>query len=303
MNEKDKKTLVCLVGATASGKTALAIKLAQIVNTEIISADSRQFYKELSIGTAKPTQQELSAAPHHFINNKSITETYSAGDFEIDAIQKIDELFKIHDTVILTGGSGMYIDAVCKGFDPLPKVEEKVRSQLINEYHQKGLKFLQDELKKLDPEYFAICDTQNPQRIMRALEVVYATGKPFSTFHKKQAKPRNFNIISIGIDWERNDLYRRIDTRVDAMIKAGLEAEAKQYEAYRNHYALRTVGYSEFFDYFDGKESLPNTINLIKQHTRNFAKRQITWFKRNLETKWFDARNENAIFAALNKLN
>jgi tRNA dimethylallyltransferase len=293
----NKKTLLCIVGPTASGKTAIAIKLAQHYKTEIISADSRQFYKELSIGTAKPSPEELAAAPHHFINNKSISETYSAGDFEKEALQKINELFESHDIVILAGGSGMYVDVVCKGFDPLPKVEAGRREDIIERYKKEGISFLQDEIMSKDPDYYKIVDTQNPQRLMRALEVIYATGKPFSEFRKRNASPRNFNIITVGLHWEREALYERINRRVDQMIESGLEKEAKEFINYREQYALRTVGYYEFFDYFDGTQNFKTTVDLIKQHTRNFAKRQLTWFRKDVNIKWIDAGNENEIFA------
>ena len=296
------KTLICIVGPTASGKTLFAIQLAQSLNTEIISADSRQFYRELSIGTAKPSPQELAAVAHHFINNKSIQDTYSAGDFEKEALRKIDELFKKHDTLIMVGGSGMYIDAVCNGFDPLPEVAHSIREDVINKYESLGIGFLQEELKRLDPKYYESSDIQNPQRIMRALEVIYSTGKPFSDFRQKKAKQRDFRVKTYGLNWERNELYARINARVDLMIKDGLEQEAKINAPFKDNYALCTVGYNEFFDYFDGKQDLKTTVSLIKQHTRNFAKRQLTWFRRNAETIWLDAKNENAIFAVLNKL-
>ncbi|MCX6188338.1 MAG: tRNA (adenosine(37)-N6)-dimethylallyltransferase MiaA [Bacteroidetes bacterium] len=295
-----KKTLVCVVGATASGKTTTAIELAQALNTEIVSADSRQFYKELSIGTAKPTIEELAAATHHFVSHKSILETYSAGDFEKDALQKIKELFQIHNHVIMVGGSGMYINAVCNGLDALPKATEATRSEIIERYQKEGLQFLQQEVHAKDPAYFKTVDIQNPQRLMRALEVIYTTGMPFSNFLKQQAMVRDFDILKIGMHWERAALYRRINTRVDEMIEQGLEKEASRFIEHKQNYALRTVGYTEFFDYFEGKQNLPQTIELIKQHTRNFAKRQLTWFKRDTTIKWVDFKNKNAIFAALN---
>lgn len=287
------------MGATASGKTSLAISLANQFHTEIISADSRQFYKELSIGTAKPTPEELSQAPHHFVGNKSIHETYSAGDFEKDALRKLDELFLEKDIVVMVGGSGMYIDAVCKGFDPLPKATEALRQTIIARYQEEGISYLQEKIKVLDPILYASVDIQNPQRLMRALEVIETTGKPFSEFHKQEVKPRNFRIVTIGIDLPREVLYRRINQRVDEMIQLGLENEVRQFVVQKNAYALRTVGYSEFFDYFEGKQSLPVAMELIKQHTRNFAKRQLTWFRRNTEIIWVDPKNELAIFAKI----
>ncbi len=297
-----KKTLVCIVGPTASGKTTLAIQLAQYLQTEIVSADSRQFYRELSIGTAKPTPEELSAAPHHFINTKSIAETYSAGDFEVDALNVIDQLFKTKNSVILVGGSGMYIDAVCKGFDALPNVTKSIRDEIIARYKKDGIAFLQEELRASDPEYLTMVDTKNPQRLMRAVEVFRETGKPFSHYLKHKTAVRNFHSITIGIKWERSELYERINTRVDEMIRNGLEEEARQNIQYKDNYALRTVGYSEFYDYFEGKQNLATTIDLIKQHSRNFAKRQLTWFKRDPSITWIDAKEKNTIFAMLKNL-
>jgi len=295
----NNKILVSIVGATASGKTAIAIKLAQYFNTEIISADSRQFYRELEIGTAKPSKDELQQAIHHFINNKSIVETYSAGDFEKEALMKLDELFLKHDIVILTGGSGMYIDALCKGFDQLPKVDTYIRELIISRYEKEGIGFLQNEIKKNDPDYFYKVDSNNPQRLMRALEVIEATGKTFTSYLLQQNSARKFNVVTLGLKWDRNDLYERINSRVDMMIAQGLEKEVRSNLEYRNQYALKTVGYSEFFDYIDGKQDMQTTVNLIKQHTRNFAKRQLTWFRRNADTIWVDALNEKAIFDTL----
>jgi len=295
----NNKILVSIVGATASGKTAIAIKLAQYFNTEIISADSRQFYRELEIGTAKPSKDELQQAIHHFINNKSIVETYSAGDFEKEALMKLDELFLKHDIVILTGGSGMYIDALCKGFDQLPKVDTYIRELIISRYEKEGIGFLQNEIKKNDPDYFYKVDSNNPQRLMRALEVIEATGKTFTSYLLQQNSARKFKVVTLGLKWDRNDLYERINSRVDMMIAQGLEKEVRSNLEYRNQYALKTVGYSEFFDYIDGKQDMQTTVNLIKQHTRNFAKRQLTWFRRNADTIWVDALNEKAIFDTL----
>lgn len=292
-------TLLVVAGPTASGKTALSIKIAQALGTEIMNADSRQFYRELSIGTARPTEEELSMAPHHFVAHKSIQETYSAGDFESDTLSLLPELFSKHPVVVLTGGSGMYIDAVCKGLSPLPEADEEVRSEIIRVYNEKGISYLQNEVKNRDPKYFNIVDTSNPQRLMRALEVILQTGQPFSDWLDVKAPERNFNVVTLGINRNRNELYERINLRVDDMIRQGLEEEARRHIEYRNAYALRTVGYSEFFSYFDGEIDFETAVSLIKQHTRNFAKRQITWFRRNKETFWFDARNESEIFAFL----
>jgi tRNA dimethylallyltransferase len=297
-----EKTLIVLVGASASGKTSAAIELARHFKTEIISADSRQFYREISIGTAKPSKEELQAIPHHFINNKSIHETYSAGDFEPDAISKINELFTGHQFVVMVGGSGLYIDAVCKGMDNLPTVGEGVRAKVIAAYQKNGIAFLRRELSTRDPEYYSKVDIHNPQRLMRALEVIYETGATFSSFLRGSSPVRDFKIITIGLHWERDKLYQRINQRVDGMIRDGLEEEAARFAAYRDRYALRSVGYTEFFDYFDGKQDKKMTCERIKQHTRNFAKRQITWFKRNTTTYWVDAGDEKSIFAAIDIL-
>jgi tRNA dimethylallyltransferase len=293
-----EKTLLVIAGPTASGKTALSIKLAKALHTEIISADSRQFYKELSIGTAKPTAEELRQAVHHFISNKSILETYSAGDFEKEALAEIERLFLHHDTVIMTGGSGLYIDAVCKGFDELPETKQ-VREGIIKSYKEKGISWLIEELEKKDPHYLAEVDRGNSQRLMRALEVYEATGIPFSQFRKRKSIPRPFRIVTIALNPARADLYERINARVDEMMAAGLENEARENMAQRSRYALRTVGYAELFDYFDGITTLEQAVELIKQHTRNFAKRQITWLKRNNETIWIDPMDEKQIFAVL----
>jgi tRNA dimethylallyltransferase len=296
------KILLVIAGPTASGKTALSIKIAKALQTEIISADSRQFYKELSIGTAKPTEDELAQVIHHLVGHKSITESYSAGDFARDALAKLEELFEKYNIVIMTGGSGLYIDAVCKGFDEIPEIDENIRAWIINMYSSNGIAWLVSELEKKDPAYLAIVDQKNPQRLMRALEVYEATGTPFSEFRKRSEMKRPFRIITIGLEPARAALYQKINQRVDDMISAGLEDEVKAYQDFRDKYALRTVGYSEFFDYFDEKNNLADTIMLIKQHTRNFAKRQLTWFKRNKETIWFDPSDEFQIFESLKKM-
>lgn len=296
---KFPNTLLVVTGPTACGKTALSIQLANTLHTEIINADSRQFYKELSIGTARPTEKELMQAPHHFVGHKSVIDTYSAGDFESDVLSILPGLFAKHPVVILTGGSGMYIDAVCNGLSPLPETDAKIRSEVIQQYQKEGILYLQKEVQLRDPDYYTVVDTQNPQRLMRALEVMIQSGRPFSEWLTRKPEPRAFNILTIGIERDRNELYTRINQRVDRMLEEGLEAEARQNIAYRNTYALRTVGYAEFFDYFDGTTDYTTTVSLIKQHTRNFAKRQLTWFRRNKETFWFDARHESEIFAFL----
>lgn len=282
-----KKTLVLVVGPTAVGKTATAILLAQHFNTEIISADSRQFYREMSIGTAKPDAEELAAAPHHFINSHSIEEEYSAGDFERDALQLLDELFKNKDVVIMVGGSGLFVRAVCEGLDDLPKAPGGVREALNKSFEENGLEPLKAKLQEIDPAYYAIADINNPQRVIRALEVYDATGNPMSFYQKKEQSNRPFNIITIGLNMDREKLYERINLRVDKMMESGLLDEVKSLEAYRQKPAMLTVGYSEIFDYFDGKLTLSECVDKIKQNSRRYAKRQITWFKKYGNTTWF----------------
>lgn len=282
------KSLIVIVGPTAIGKTALAIRIAQYLDTEIISADSRQFYKEPDIGTAKPSKKELQEVRHHFINSHSITETFTVGDFEEQALSLLDNLYRLHDNVILTGGSGLYIDAVCKGFDNLPKADPGIRERLNLEYEQNGIGFLQEELKRIDPEYYNSVDLANPQRIIRALEVYHTTGNKFSHYRTGSGKTRPFKIIKIGLNTDREKLYRQINLRVDLMIREGLIDEVKALVPYRNLNALKTVGYSELFDYIDGNYSLDEAIEKIKQNTRNFAKRQLTWFRKDPLIEWFE---------------
>ena len=289
------KTLIIIAGPTAAGKTTLAIRLARHYNTEIISADSRQFYREMSIGTAKPTSEELTAAKHHFIDSHSITDTFSAGDFEKEVIRLLEKLFKVHDQVILAGGSGLFINAICRGFDELPVATEEIRSKLNQHLIEKGIEYLQERLKNVDPVYFAEVDINNPQRLIRALEVYESTGKPFSAYRTKTAKKRDFNIIKIALNPSRPKLYEQINLRADQMIENGLVEEVKSLYEYKHLNALNTVGYSEIFDYLDGNCSLPEAIEKIRQNTRRFAKRQITWFKKAEDMKWFDPGDTDSI--------
>ena len=284
---KNNKTLVVVVGPTAVGKTAMAILLAQQFNTEIISADSRQFYREMNIGTAKPDAMELASAPHHFINSHSIEQEYSAGDFERDALQLMNELFQKHNVVVMVGGSGLFVRAVCEGLDDLPKAPEGVREALNQEFAERGLEPLKVRLKEIDPSYYAKTDIDNPQRVIRALEVFEATGRPISTFQKKSQTSRDFKIVTVGLNMERTVLYQRINERVDNMINAGLLDEVNSLIAYRQKPAMLTVGYSEIFDYMDGKITLEEAIEKVKQNSRRYAKRQITWFKKFGNTTWF----------------
>lgn len=282
-----QKTLIMVVGPTAVGKTAMAIRLANHFNTAIISADSRQFYREMSIGTAKPDAEELAQAPHYFIDSHSIREDYSAGDFERDALVLLADLFKEHDTVIGVGGSGLFVRALCEGLDDLPKAPEEMREALNNRLRIEGLKSLQAYLQEIDPEYYAKADIDNPQRVVRAIEVFESSGKPMSHFLKNQSPKRPFRIITVGLNMDRADLYERINNRVDLMLEEGLMGEVQSLIEFRNKPALLTVGYAELFDYFEGKLSWVEAIDLIKQNSRRYAKRQITWFKKYGETTWF----------------
>jgi tRNA dimethylallyltransferase len=283
-----QKKLIVLVGPTAIGKTALSIVLAQYFNCEIVSCDSRQFFKEMQIGTAVPTTTELSAVQHHFIQNKSIFDQYTVGDFEKEAIHTLDELYQNNDFAILVGGSGLYVDAVIKGFDEFPEIKTSVRAAVTFNYEQFGIGYLQTELQKLDPKYFEVVAKENPQRMMRALEVCIGTGKPYSTFLNQKKNSRNFTPIFIGLEAERSVIYDRINQRVDCMIEEGLLEEVEKLVSFKNLNALQTVGYRELFRYVEGEISLEFAIDEIKKNTRRFAKRQLTWFKKNENTIWFD---------------
>ncbi|WP_306352509.1 tRNA (adenosine(37)-N6)-dimethylallyltransferase MiaA [Flavobacterium sp. '19STA2R22 D10 B1'] len=282
------KFLITIVGPTAIGKTALSIYIAQQLQCEIISCDSRQFFKEMSIGTAVPSTEELNAVKHHFIHNKSIFDNYTVGDFEREAITKLEELFQHHDYAVMVGGSGLYVDAVIKGFDDFPDVPTEVRAQIISDYESKGIEYLQSELQTLDPDHYAIVAQQNPQRLMRALEICIATGKPYSSFLNQKKNIRNFSSIKIGLDADRPIIYNRINQRVDIMLNQGLLEEAKALYPHKALNALQTVGYRELFSYFDTEISLEFAIEEIKKNTRRFSKRQLTWFKRDEDTQWYD---------------
>jgi len=295
-----KKTLIAIVGPTAVGKTAMAISLAQYFKTEIISADSRQFYREMTIGTAKPDLEELASAPHHFINSHSITQDYSAGDFEREALHKLDELFRQNDVVVMVGGSGLFVRALCQGLDDLPKAGDEVRERLNNEMAQLGLEQMKERLKTIDPAYYQIADIDNPQRVARALEVFEATGKPMSFYHKKDLNKRPFDILTIGLNMERPELYERINLRVERMMEMGLLEEVKSLVPFRSKPALLTVGYAELFDYLDGNISLEEAVERIQQNSRRYAKRQITWFKKYGNTSWFQSDETGAIIDFIN---
>ncbi len=283
----NQKHLLIIAGPTAVGKTALAIQLAKHFNTEIISADSRQVFKEISIGTAKPTKEEQDGVAHHLIDHISIRQPFSAGDFERETLKKLDELFKQHALVILCGGTGLYIDAVCKGFDEGLVSDEEVKREIEENYTEKGISWLQEEIKKLDPAYYASADINNPRRLIRALEVIILTNLPYSSFRKAQPAERNFATIKILVNEEREKLYERINQRVDQMMQKGFLEEAKSVYPHRQLNALNTVGYKELFDHLAGKTDLEKAIELIKQHTRNYAKRQLTWFRKDTEYETF----------------
>ena len=291
---KTMKYLITIIGPTAIGKTSLSIALAQQFKCDIISCDSRQFFKEMTIGTAVPYPEELASAPHHFIQNKSIFEDYTVGDFEKEALAKLNELYQTNDYAILVGGSGLYVDAILKGFDEFPDIDSSVRLDVNANYEKSGISYLQNQLQTLDPTYFEKINAenpqtlQNPQRMMRFVEVCIGTGKPYSSFLNQKKNIRNFTPILIGLEAERSVIYDRINQRVDIMINEGLLAEAEKLYPNKTLNALQTVGYRELFSYFDGDFSLPFAIEEIKKNTRRFSKRQLTWFKRTENTKWFD---------------
>lgn len=280
--------LISIVGPTAIGKTALSIKLAHYFNTEIISADSRQFFKEMHIGTAAPTAEELAAAKHHFIHHKSIQELYSVGAFEKDALDILKELFKKHPIVIMVGGSGLYVDAVTKGLDDFPEIDASIRKNLNTQLETEGLLHLQNQLKILDKTSFKNIEIANPHRVIRALEICLGTGKPYSSFLNKKSTSRNFKTITVGLTAERETIYKRINQRVDLMMETGLLDEIKKLSPHKNLNALNTVGYKELFNYLEGEWTLDFAISEIKKNSRRFAKRQLTWFKRDENTLWFD---------------
>jgi len=280
------KQLIVIGGATASGKTTLAIEQALAHNTEIISADSRQFYKEMAIGTAKPSPEELARVKHHFVNSLSIEQSYSSGEFEKDALKKIAKLHEDHDTVVMVGGSGLYIKAVCEGFDTFPEIPPGIRDQLKTRFEKEGKTPLLEELKKLDPEYAKTVDEDNPQRIIRALEVCQSSGQPFSTFLNQEKPKRPFESIIYCIDWPREELYDRINKRVDLMFDQGLLEEARGLHSKEALNALQTVGYQELFSFFNKEIDLEEAKRLIKRNSRRYAKRQLTWFRRNKDVIW-----------------
>ena len=286
-----KKTLFVIVGPTAIGKTATAIRLAQQLGTEILSCDSRQFYKELNIGVARPSEEELAAAKHHFIANLSIHDSYNVSMYEHDALALLDDLFATHDTAVAVGGSGLYVDALCQGITVMPDPDPEIRAQLKQTLETEGIESLRNQLRILDPDYYYSTEIANPLRIIRGLEMCLTTGRPFSQIRKSDIKERPFDIVKIGLQCPREELYNRINLRVDMMMDQGLESEARGLLPYRNLNALNTVGYKELFDYFDSKITLAQAVTDIKTHTRRYAKRQITWLQRYQDIQWFEREN------------
>lgn len=282
-----KPTLIVLIGPTGIGKTDLSLNIAEHYNTEIISADSRQLYADLKIGTAAPTPEQLARVKHHFVGTLQLTDYYSAAQYEAEVMKKLDELFKRHNVIVLTGGSMMYVDAVCKGIDDIPTVDEETRKTLMQHYENVGLERLCAELKILDPEYYDIVDKKNPRRVIHALEICYMTGQTYTSFRTSQTKERPFNIIKVGLRREREELYARINKRVDIMMEDGLLEEAKSVYQYKDLNSLNTVGYKEMFKYLDGEWELPFAIEKIKQNSRIYSRKQVTWFKRDTDITWF----------------
>jgi len=289
MASAKNKTVVIVLGPTAAGKTAVAIELAKEFKTDIISADSRQCFKELNIGVARPSEKELEMARHYFIASHSIHDTINAGSFEQYALQTVNEIFEANNVAIMVGGTGLYIRAFCEGMDEIPDVPAEIRRSVILNYEKNGLEWLQRETQKKDPLFYEAGEIQNPQRLMRALEVAEATGQSILEFRKGNKADRNFNIVKIGLELPKADLHRNINARVDKMIGMGLVEEVKNLLPYKNLNALQTVGYTEIFDYLDGKFALKDAIELIKTNTRQYAKRQMTWFKKDKNINWVDA--------------
>jgi tRNA dimethylallyltransferase len=297
-----KKFLIVLLGPTGVGKTDVSIDIAQYFNCEIISADSRQFFREMSIGTAVPSGLQLETIKHHFIRFLPIEDYYSSSLFERDVLGLLPGLFSKNNIVMLSGGSGMYIDAICKGIDDIPDVDPSIREKYIDKYNTEGIEGLRVALKLLDPEHYSKVDLKNYKRIIRALEICETAGRPYSSFLKKQKRERDFGVIKIGLERSREELYQRINTRVDNMIESGLENEAKQLYEFRNLNALNSVGYREFFDFFDGKISREKAIELIKRNSRRYAKRQMTWWGKDKDIRWFHPDNVKEIIKHIENL-
>jgi tRNA dimethylallyltransferase len=295
------KTLVIITGPTAIGKTRIAIKTANFFQTEIVSADSRQMYRELSVGTAVPSTEELLAVKHHFIHSHSIHDNYNASRYETEALEVLETLFQKYKTVVMTGGSMLYIDAVCKGIDIMPDVDPELRKNLKTRLKAEGIESLRRQLKKLDPDYYATVDLKNPVRIVHALEICLMTGKPYSSFRTLPIKERPFSIIKIGLDCDRTELHRRINQRVDKMIESGLEEEAHRVFPFKHLNSLNTVGYREFFAHFNGEISKEKAVELIKRNTRRYARKQLTWFRNKPDMTWFQPNEEEQLIEFLDK--
>lgn len=295
MSFSKEKTVIVIAGPTAIGKTSVAIQLAKHFNTEIISADSRQCFKELNIGVARPALEELKQVKHHFIASHSINEEVNAATFEKFALEKVNELFKEHDVVVMVGGTGLYIKAFCEGLDEIPEIDLTIREKIIEDYEEKGLDWLQEQVKEKDPKFYEEGEIKNPQRLMRALEVIESTGQSILLFQRKQKQKRDFNIIKIGLELPKEELHKNINARVGKMMNEGLLSEVQNLLPYKKLNALQTVGYSELIKHLDGKISLEMAVELIKQNTRQYAKRQMTWFKKDKEVKWFSPFSEKEI--------
>ncbi|MFI3304725.1 MAG: tRNA (adenosine(37)-N6)-dimethylallyltransferase MiaA [Rikenellaceae bacterium] len=298
----NSRRLIVVVGPTASGKSSLSIELARHYNCPIISTDSRQFYRGIPIGTAQPTPEELAAAEHHFIACRSLMEDYNAGSYEKDAIEKLEELFERHETVVAVGGSGLYIKALCEGLDDLPKVPLEIRDEVRYEYQRHGLAPLLEELQKCDPEYYEIVDRANSARVMRAVEICRASGEKYSALRQGEATERNFKSIKVGLDLPREELYERINLRVDQMLHDGLEEEVRSVYPLRDLNSLQTVGYREIFGYFDGEYDFESAVELIKRNSRRYAKRQMTWFRRDKDVVWFNHFDPKSVIDHIERL-
>lgn len=296
-----RKKLVVLLGPTAVGKTELSLQLAERLGCPIISADSRQLYRDMVVATAAPTREQLARVPHHFIGTLSLTDYYSAAQYEADALALIERLFTRHDTLLLTGGSMMYIDAVCNGIDEIPTISDEVRRAVVTRYEEAGLDVLLEELLRLDPVFYERVDRRNPKRVIHAVEICRMTGQPYSSLRTETKKERPFDIVKIGLTRPREELYERINSRVDAMMRDGLEAEARRLYPYRHLNALNTVGYKEMFAYFDGTYDLPTAVEKIKRNTRVYARKQMTWFRRDDTIVWFTPDDRLKLFAYVEK--
>ena len=300
--ETKAKRLIVIVGPTGSGKTDLSIGIAEHFVAPIISTDSRQFYRGMAIGTAQPTPEQRSRVEHHLVDCCDVTEELNCGSYERIALERLDKLFRSHDTVVAVGGSGLYIKALCEGMDSLPDASPELRAELLERLENGGLEPLVEQLRELDPEYYEEVDRCNPQRVLRAVEVCLTTGQPYSSLRKGEVQQRPFEIVKVGIDYPREELYDRINRRVDMMMAEGLEAEARAMLPHRNLNALRTVGYSEMFDYFDGKITLDEAVELIKRNSRRYAKRQMTWFRRDRDIRWFEKPTTDIVVEYLEEI-